>query len=265
MSSDSESAVLNLLSGVQNIDDRLYSALLLLVADFYRLSNQINPPVGVQVFSPTGQLVVPGQITGLTLTVFNNNIRLSWSPVANASAYEIRYHANTSTDWNSASIILKTTTLLADINPLTIPLIYGTYTFLLKSLDINGLYSSSATSIELIVPIIGAPSLSVTVIGNNVLLNWTNPSSIFEIAFFNIYKNGTLIGTASGTFEAIFETVGGNFSYTVQAVDIVGNLGLMSAANLVVVGNPTDFILHDDQFDDFSGVKVNVLGLSRII
>jgi hypothetical protein len=102
---------------------------------------------------------------------------------------------------------------------------------------------------------ISGPVITPTVINNFVLLSWTAPTSVLRISHYRISKNGSVIGTVGGTFEAIFETTGGVYSYTVEAVDIVGNIGEPSPAAVLTVSNPVDFSLEDILTSTFSGTK----------
>lgn len=254
-----ESIVQSLLSGQEFGDNRLYSLLLQMAQDLYRLDNQINPPTVVGAFGLTGQIVLPNTVTGLTATLFNNNLRLSWDALGGLISYEVRYISGNHTDasWNTASVILKTGTTSANINPLTIPLIFGDHTFLVKSVDSNGKYSDVASYVVVNIPIIQAPVITSVIVNNFVLLYWTAPTSVFLIDHYNIYKNTVLQGAVSGTFEAIFETVGGTFTYVVVPVDIVGNVGLASTGLVAIVSNPADFTLHASLTSILSGTKTN--------
>jgi hypothetical protein len=48
---------------------------------------------------------------------------------------------------------------------------------------------------------------------------------------------------------------GGTFTYVVEPVDIVGNIGTPSAGSVVVVSNPADFTLHDTITSTLTGTK----------
>lgn len=255
----SNEAIVNaLLSGVEFDDPRMYDLLDALISDFYALANQINPPT-TRSFGATGVTVGPSNTTGFIATIYDNNVKLSWDNIAGISTYEIRYKLDVAlpTDWDTATYILRTSTLSADINPLTIPLTFGSHSFLIKSIDSSGNYAATASVVTISIPVILQPVITPTVISNNVLLNWTSPTSSFRIDHYNVYKNAILQGRVSGTFEAIFEIVGGTYSYTVEAVDIVGNVGTLSNAAVVQVGSPTDFILYSTLTSTFTGTKTN--------
>lgn len=253
-----ESIIRDLLNGTEFDDPRLYDALNKLLEDFYKVFNQLYPPTASS-FGKTGQVAVPGDILGFTATLFANNCRLTWYQSSSLDSYEIRYKSGAydSTYWDASEVILVTGTQSADINPLTIPLLTGNHTFLIKGINTSGEFSKTASYVVVNIPLITAPTISITVITNFVLLSWSAVDSVFAIAYYNIYKNNVLQGKVSGTFEAIFETVGGNFTYVVEPVDIVGNVGLASTGVTVAVSNPVDFTLHSTLISTFTGTKTN--------
>jgi hypothetical protein len=250
-----ESTVKALLVGADITDPKLAQMLDFLTQDLYKVYNQIYPPSSISAFGTTGQVTSVSAVTGFTATLFSNNLRLTWNALPIIATYEIRYHSGSSTDWDTASALLVTGTNSADINPLTIPLIYGTYTFLLKATATSGI-QSAAVSAVVSIPVISGPMITASVIENFVLLSWTVPTSTFAIASYNVYRNGAFFGSNSGTFITIFETVSGTNTYKIEAVDIVGNIGTQSSID-VTVTLPTEFELIDDQTSTFTGTKTN--------
>lgn len=260
-----ESSVRNLLNGVEFDNPRLYTLLDQLIGDFYKLQNQVNPPTAGRVFGTTGVITVPNTVDSFTAFVYNNNVKLAWLILSGIVNYEIRYQIGDLdyTNWDTARILLRTSTSSADINPLTIPLTFGNHTFFIKAVDSLGNFTPNASTVTINVAAIASPVITATVISNFVLLNWTLPTSTFLIDYFNIYKNGVKIGTASGTFESFFETIGGTFTYVVEPVDIVGNVGAASAGVALIVSNPVDFTLHSILNSTFNGTKVNTFAFTR--
>lgn len=256
-----------LLQGIEFDDTRLYDLLRILLTNFYALNNQINPPTST-VFSPSGYQI-PSIDNVADFTYFIDpagNLRLTWTRQEALVNYQIKYNVGTSTDWNIATSILVTSSNVANIDAHSIPLTTGTYTFLIKAIDNSGNASATAANIVVIIPTIGTPVISATVISNNVLLKWTTPASTWNIAHYNVYRDGVLQGTVSGTFEAIFETTGGTYSYTVIAVDILGDVSNPSTASTVLVGNPSDFILLSTITSTFTGTKTNcIVELGRLL
>lgn len=97
------------------------------------------------------------------------------------------------------------------------------------------------TGITLTVPQIGAPDLTGSVITNNVLLYWTVPSSLWLIDHYIILRDEVQVGTVHGTFTIVSATIGGTHSYSVEAVDIVGNVGTESPLATLTTLDPIDF------------------------
>lgn len=255
-----ESTALSLLAGIEFDDTRLYSLLEIVIRDFYKLDRQINPPTSQGTGASGIQLAIIGSVSNFTSIIFTNNVRLSWSSLTGASSYEIRYKSGVqvASDWDTASSILKTSSLSADINPITIPLIYGNHTFFIKAIDSSGIYSTTATILTINIPTIPSPIITPTVIDNNVLLKWTIPISLFQINYYNVYRNNVLQGIMNGTFEVIFETASGSYEYKVEAVDIVGNVS-NSTSVTQAVRQPPDFELKDSRISQLNGTLVNVI------
>jgi hypothetical protein len=93
----------------------------------------------------------------------------------------------------------------------------------------------------------GAPTgLGATLVApNRVALSWTAPGDL-DVAFYRVYRNGTLIGQTPDTGTSYADTtVFGpvTYSYTVRAVDLAGNVSTDSgAANVTVpAGSPPFF------------------------
>lgn len=261
-----EDTALSLLGGLEFDDTRLYDLLDILIRDFYTLDRQINPP-SVRSFGTSGvQLATSSDVLNFSGEIFPNNLRLTWDAISGTSYYDIRYKIGVATDsdWDISNSILRTSSLSADINPIGIPLTIGDHSFLIKAVNSIGIASTEASVVVVTVIQIPAPILTSTVIDNNVLLSWTTPVSQFNIAYYNIYKDSELSGTMNGTFEAIFETIAGDYEYSVEAVDIVGNVGVL-ANILVSVNQPPDYELQDDYTSDLSGTKVNVIGTDSLL
>ena len=248
--------VTSLLNTVKDeISPRLYNAVLQLAKDLYDLENQVNPPQVVTQFSQLGTAAEDlTEVEGFTITLFENNIRLTWTPInADVNLYEIRL----GDVWATATPILVTATLVANIDPISIPIATDAdYKFWIAAKNVLGDYGPEVYE-SVNIPSITTPVITGTVIGNFALLTWNVPTSTFKIDRYKVFKDGVFYANISGTFTTIFETVGGTFNYTVQAVDIVGNVSSVSSAATLTLSDPPDYVERAAQTSTFTGIFNN--------
>lgn len=249
MPSDISAEINTLIAGLQKSDPKVYQALTRIGLQLGLIDSELHPETKRTPFiaSSTDALAPPSNFTiestGLT-------VRFTWSLVTSASFYEIRR----GTDWDTATFILKTSGSRADIDPL----IYGSYAYLIKSITLTGIYSADFNQVYIEIPQISAVSISPEIIDNNVLLNWTEPTSVFDISYYILKRDGVEVGTMAGTFKTFFELVPGSYTYSIIAVDVAGNEGTESFTT-VSVRTPPDFQLTDSQVSSLGGTRTNVL------
>lgn len=177
-------------------------------------------------------------------------VRFNWSAVVGAVQYEVRK----GTDWDTAFLEFRSSSLQADIDALLI----GSHNYLIKSINSAGAYSPDSTACEVIVPPLGPISISKQVIDNNVLLNWNAPTSVFRILYYEVFKDTELIGLVDSTFFMRFENVAGVYVYKIVALDTAGNRSAPSEI-AVEVQSPPDYALTDQRTSSLNGTRVNVL------
>lgn len=136
----------------------------------------------------------------------------------------------------------------------------GTRRFWVAAVDVQG-NVGSAGSVDSVVSVAVAPSVTTQVIDNNVLLFWNEvqgslPTSTYEIRKGSTWEFGAVVGTKSGIFTTVFETVAGTYTYWIAAVDTAGNYGAAGSV-ATAVNQPPDYVLKLDNFSDFAGTKVN--------
>ena len=189
----------------------------------------------------------------VSASIAANKYILSWNVPTSLYAidfYEIAY-GTPSTPYASRTVIgtTKGTRFESDVAWI------DNRVFWITAFDVAGnAGDNGATSLTVIAPSV-AQNLSADVIDNNVLLKWSAPAlGTLSIDHYDIYKGSTfatsdLIGSTAGTFNAIFETVGGTFTYWVVPVDINGNEGPESGLS-ALVNQPPDFTLVSSQIID---------------
>ena len=236
-----------LIEPLKHTDPRLWQALQNLSRQVEVLVNEIEP-LTRQSQLPGGGVVATDPPAAFTATSTGRTLRFIWAAVNGAAQYEVRR----GTAWETAFFQFRTTNLTADIDP---PL-YGSHTYLIKSMDNNGAYSLTSTPTIFLVPQIPAPQVASSVIDNNVLLSWTVPPSVFNIRHYIVKKTGTQVGLATGTFATFFETLAGTYTYGITAVDVAGNVGTEAEVQ-VKVNQPPDFALQDRRISQLLGDRVN--------
>jgi hypothetical protein len=240
-----------LIQGRQIQDSRLRDAIILLNKQLERVSREVSPLVKQSLVVERGvsDLAAP---TNFTCFSSGTTVRFTWDEVPFASQYEVRH----GTDWDTADFKFRTSGLQGNIDPL----LYGSYDYLIKTIDSRGNLSAESSSTSITVPVIAAPSINVSVIDNNVLLTWTEPISLFKIDYYLVDKSGdaATAGRVDGTFTSFFEVVAGTYNYTIRAVDLAGNIGNTASVS-AVVATPPDFALQSTITSGLNGTRVNVL------
>lgn len=229
----------------------LADALSILLKEQKRVASIIDPKPVLQTKTSQGAIALPPNVSGFIYTTTNRNIVLSWdAPTPEFFYYEIRI----GTSWDTASRILTTATLQAILDPI----LAGTTTYLIKAINSNGAYSAVATSLDVIIPIIGSLTITSALIGSFVLLSWTIPTTTFDIDYYIVARDGVEFSRIKSTFLSTQVFAAGNYTYSVTAYDIIGNAS-PTANNTVAVPAPADFILKHNFSSAFGGTKVNAI------
>lgn len=244
-----EISILLTSSGLREEDPYLYQALQLINETLALIQRELHPVITAFISAAeiSAALSPPASFTfslpGLTT-------RLQWSAITDAAQYEIRR----GTIWDTASFVVKTPSLQADIDPLLI----GDHTFLIKSITSGGVYSSTATSLIVTIPVIPPVTITFQTIDNNVLLSWSTAITSYAIDYYDIMKDGVSFSKMKGNFVARFEAAAGSYEYTIIAYDIAGNASAEATISVDVNG-PSDYVLTDTRTSDFSGTKTDVI------
>ena len=252
MASRRKAELESLLAGYQRAqaDPRLYQILKALLDQVNGLVDDITPII---IATEAGEVTVGTlpDVPSFTYTLLPYSVKLEWTkPSEDIQFFEIRKGSGT---WETSAFVLATKSLQANIEPLTV----GSHTYQIRATNPGGNYSTNSTTVTVIVPSLGSPSVTSQVIDNNVLLSWSAVTSVFQIKEYILKKDGTEIGRQTGTFAVIFESSAGTFDYRIEPVDIAGNIGPFGEVS-VTVSTPKDYVLKDVGIDSlFDGTRTN--------
>ena len=187
----------------------------------------------------------PNTPTGGSAVVSADRITLAWganlSP--NFKQFEVRFGS-----------VWATAVYVGTVNATTIkvlPQLAGTYTWLVKAMDVIGQYSTSALTISTTITTStaippGAGTFYATFQGANVVLNWAAPASQFSIVSYEVRYGGTTWATASSftigspttvnatTFSTVAAWIGAR-NFWVSATDSAGNSSVPAFPLVVTV------------------------------
>jgi len=260
-----ENAVRNLI----RIDDKqnptLFRALQLLIDDLYKINEEVFPTISPSDLEQAGAGSKPGIPENFVGIAYPDNLRLQWDDLPGAFRYVIKLGTN----WDTARPVITTGSNVVNLDPMHLSFVYGTYTFLLRAMNSAGELGDPAIAI-LVIPLIPPPNLGLEVVVSTVLLRWTVPPSAWRIDHYIVYKNNAPIGAIYGTFKLIQEQSGGTYSYSVEAVDIVGNVSARSPIRTADLHDPSEFEFVDSLEADYTGdyvrtAKTRVNGVVGII
>lgn len=241
----------SLVEGYQHTDPKLYQILQGFVQALGEVQAELNPIVK-QITDTAGTIAAPSKApTFISYEILNKRVlRIYWTAGTNAASYEVRKGSA----WDTATFITGTTQLEVRLDPVLV----GVHTYLVRSKNGLGIYSDDFISVTVNIPAIGPSSITAQVIDNNVLLRFSEPTSTWEISYYDVYRNNLLVGSVTSEFFVWFESTGGTFTYAIEAVDIAGNRGPRASCS-ANVNQPPDFELIDSRFSLLSGLKVNAL------
>lgn len=251
---DNTGVVFRLVAGLQIEDPKLYEAITLLATQLGEATRAISPIVKVlSTRTVTQAALVPP--TDFAYEFTPTSIRLSWTrpSLTGILAYEIRFGG---ADWDTASFVLRTQSTVVDIPPFTG--LTGTYR--IKTVNDEGDYSTDFAELVVHVNAPGGPVITAQVIDNNILLQWSVPTSSFAIDYYEVERDNVLQGIVKGTFTSYFEVVASTYVYKITAIDIAGNRGASAEVELLV-NQPPDYVLQDEHVSTFSGTKTNTIVL----
>jgi len=244
-----ESQLFELIQSVQLEDPVLKDLLREFVKRFQVVNLELFPPEERPVYEDIVEEITVPNVQVFTYTLVPLGIKFVWErPSADAVSFEIRKGDT----WETASRQIVTTTLSAVLEGQAI----GTHKYWIRAFGLDGTPSESATPLDVVIPPLGEIDLNGYVVDNFVMLQWTKPTSSFQVEYYIVTKNGSQVGEQQGTFITLFEDTGGTYTYGVRAVDIFGNVSNDATLDLLV-SQPADYVLYDIYTDDFTGTRVN--------
>lgn len=194
----------------------------------------------------------------VTAGVEGDEIKLSWPTPASMFPID-RYEVRVGDTWATGTSLgtIKATSFSSP-GPVA-----GTYKYWVNAVDAAGnVGGAGVASLTIMAP--GAVSVTPQVIDNNVLLNWTAPTTgtlpvkEYELRRGAAWASAKSIGRIAGRFTALFETASGTYTYWVAAIDTAGNFGTPSQT-AALVSQPPDYALLSNVDSEFSGSSKNLL------
>lgn len=169
-------------------------------------------------------------------------IQLEWSKVPDLDVRE--YEIRLGSSWQSAAVVGRVSATTYTLNLRTA----GDYEAQLKAVDTSGNYSLTAKSVKFTIPVPGAPVVTSQIVGESVVLTWTESTGAFAIDSY-LLKYGSSLATAVTVAQVKalnFSTLAtwlGERTYYVQAVDVAGNVGTAGqvSANILAPNAPSSF------------------------
>lgn len=129
----------------------------------------------------------------------------------------------------------------------------GSRKFYVIATDIAGNSGNAGSVVVEIVSPGRVGGLKASVMDNNVLIDWTEPTigtlaiDRYVVKKGDAFASSSLVGTVSATFRLATEYLADRYTYWVYAVDTAGNSGEEMSIT-AVVNQPPDYVLRTDDF-----------------
>jgi predicted phage tail protein len=191
--------------------------------------------VGKVPASPDSEVVTinTAGATTITTTVGGTDATLSWTAVAGTlptSGYEIRQGVTFATATVLANITGTTYTLRASWS--------GSQTFWVVARDVNGNYGTQASAVISVLAA-GAPALSSSFAGQNVVLSWAAIKGTLDTDYYRLKRGATwgaatTVATINGTAYTLKADWSGTQKFWLAAVDVNGTEGTPDDTDVIV-------------------------------
>lgn len=196
-----------------------------------------------------GKSSLPQAVEGFLAHAARDRIELSWD--ANVELDISHYIVREGTSWETGTLIVQTDgTKYQSREPSNGP-------WWVKAVDTSGNESASATQAAISPVLPSVDNITGQVVDNNVLLRWTSTVGTFDIQTYEVRKGADaatadLVGNSDKTFDVVFETASGTYTYWIVPVDAAHNEGDSQSITLSV-DSPPDFLLRNSFQTDWEG------------
>lgn len=205
-----------------------------------------------------GKTELPSNVQSGSVIVEDRLISINWDAVSDLDVrkYEIRKGDS----WND-SVYVNTVESTSWSRPADIT---GEHIWLIKAVDTSGGKSLVAKSLSIVITPPEIPVVDTQVIGSKVLFKHESLSGSLPIDYYLIERDNLTIGDAKGTFSMIEEAEGGDYIYSVTAIDIAGNKSEKKYIN-VFVSDPQDYVLNAKFSSLLDGTLFNAIAENGLL
>lgn len=177
-----------------------------------------------------GKTTPPSAPTGLAASISLQGIRLTWlkNPEIDVVSYEIR---TADSGWGDSSYLWRGSSFSATV-PAVLPGTLGTW--YIKAIDAAGLYSASAATQSLAIPVVtpvaGATSsfYDTSTTSASVTLSWTDVTPAYGLGGYSVTYTDVDLSVVTKTVKANTITLPANWigsrTFSIYTVDVLGNL-----------------------------------------
>lgn len=192
----------------------------------------------------------PSNVSGFTYQITETGVFLSWTP--NYDPYLSHYEIRVGATWESGSTVYtgKNTSHL-------LPMLQsGSYQYHIKVFDIEDRSSLVAASISFTILKPSAPQVSISIVGENIVVNWTQSTSTFPVIEYELYKDSVSVGKFKSTTYTLKAPQAGTYVYRVGAINAVGEVGSFGQ-NSITITAPGAVVVYPQVIDNNVLLKWN--------
>ena len=191
----------------------------------------------------------PGDVTGLNYALEGTGVRITWNAVTapDLDYYEVRYGAT----WGGSALLTLTRSTFYLWSVQTT----GTYRIWVRAKDVNGFYSGSASSIDVIIDDPDTATISYSLSGDSVMLAWSAIAGSFLIDYYEVrygttWAGGTVVNRTFATALLLKVNWGGARRFWVAGHDVAGNYGTPMSVEVTITAPGAVQSLRADVIDN---------------